>query len=109
MNVRVAAFGRLRDIWVSYLALAATGLVGLIGAAAMVEMVYHLQLNATLGTELKFFGVSLDAASLTSWFGSALVMLTGLGLFELVRRQSLRKWGAIQEYIEKETKRREAL
>lgn len=109
MNLRVAAFGRLRDIWVSYLALAVTGLIALLGAAAMVEMVYHLQLNATLGSELKFLGASLDAASLNSWFGSAFVMLTGLGLFELVRRQFLRKWGAIQEYIEKETKRREAL
>ncbi len=109
MNLRVAAFGRLRDIWVSYLALAVTGMVGLLGAAAMIEMVYHLQLNATLGSDLKFLGIPLDAASLNSWFGSVFVMLTGLGLFEMVRRQFVREWGEIQEYIEKETKRREAL
>jgi branched-chain amino acid transport system ATP-binding protein len=36
-------------------------------------------------------------------------MLTGLGLFELARRQFVREWGEIQEYIEKEIKRREAL
>ena len=35
-------------------------------------------------------------------------MLTGLGLFEVTRRQFLREWGEIQEYIEKEIKRREA-
>ena len=109
MNLRVAAFGRLRDLWVSYLALAITALVTLLGAAAMIEMVYHLQLNATLGSELKFLGLPLDAASLNSWFGSAFVLLTGLGLFEAVRRQFLHEWGEIQEYIEKETKRREAL
>ena len=109
MNLRVAKFGRLGDIWVSYLALAITGLVALLGAAAMIEMVYHLQLNATLGSELKFLGLPLDAASLNSWFGSAFILLTGLGLFEAVRRQFLREWGKIQEYIEKETKRREAL
>jgi len=109
MNLRVAAFGRLRELWVSYLGLAITGLVALLGAAAMIEMVYHLQLNATLGSTLKFLGISLDAVSLNSWFGSAFVMLTGLGLFEIVRRQFLREWGEIQEYIEKETKRREAL
>jgi branched-chain amino acid transport system permease protein len=109
MNLRVAAFGRLRDIWVSYLALAITALVALLGTAAMIEMVYHLQLNATLGSELKFLGLPLDAASLNSWFGSAFVLLTGLGLFEAVRRQFLHEWGEIQEYIEKETKRREAL
>ena len=109
MNLRVAAFGRLRDLWVSYLALAITALVTLLGAAAMIEMVYHLQLNATLGSELRFLGLPLDAASLNSWFGSAFVLLTGLGLFEAVRRQFLHEWGEIQEYIEKETKRREAL
>ena len=74
MNLRVAKFGRLGDIWVSYLALAITGLVALLGAAAMIEMVYHLQLNATLGSELKFLGLPLDAASLNSWFGSAFVL-----------------------------------
>ncbi len=109
MNLRVASFGRLRELWVSYLGLAITGLVALLGAAAMIEMVYHLQLNATLGSELKFLGVTLNATGLNSWFGSAFVLLTGLGLFEVVRRQFLREWGEIQEYIEKETKRREAL
>jgi branched-chain amino acid transport system permease protein len=109
MNLRVAAFGRLRGLWVSYLALAGTALVMLGGAAAMIEMVYHLQLNTTLGSELRFLGVPLDAHGLTSWFGAAMVMLTGLGLFELTRRSFLREWGEIQEYIEKEIKRREAL
>ena len=109
MNLRVASFGRLRELWVSYLGLAITGLVALLGAAAMIEMVYHLQLNTTLGSGLSFVGIPLDAASLNSWFGSAFVLLTGLGLFELMRRQFLLEWGEIQEYIEKETKRREAL
>lgn len=109
MNLRVASFGRFRQLWVSYLALAVTALIVLIGAAAMIEMVYHLQLNAALGPKLKFMSLTLDAKGLNSWFGSAFVMLTGLGLFELTRRQFTRQWGEIQEYIEKEIKRREAL
>jgi branched-chain amino acid transport system permease protein len=109
MNLRVAAFGRLRELWVSYLALAGTALVMLVGAAAMIEMVYHLQLNTTLGSELRFLGVPLDAKGINSWFGAGMVMLTGLGLFEITRRAFLREWGEIQEYIEKEIKRREAL
>ncbi|MBW0169559.1 MAG: branched-chain amino acid ABC transporter permease [Hydrogenophaga sp.] len=109
MNLRVAAFGRLRELWVSYLALAGTAMVMLLGAGAMIEMVYHLQLNTTLGSELRFLGVPLDAHGVDSWVGAALVALTGLGLFELTRRTFLREWGAIQEDIEKEIKRREAL
>ncbi|MEY2801176.1 MAG: hypothetical protein RL513_760 [Pseudomonadota bacterium] len=109
MNLRVASFGRLRELWVSYLALGVTALVTLLGAAAMIEMVYHLKLNAALGPTLKFLGITLDATGLNSWFGSAFVMLTGLGLFELARRVFVRQWGEIQEDIEKEIKRREAL
>ena len=109
MNVRVAAFGMLRRVWASYLALGLLALVVLVGAGAMIEMVYHLQLNAALGDELKFLGATLNARSSTSWFGSAFVMLTGLGLFELARRQFLREWHDIQVEIEQEIKRREAL
>jgi len=107
MNLRVAAFGKLKQIWVSYLGLFVTAFVALIGAGAMIEMVYHLQLNSALGDTLKFMGVTLNAKGVDSWFGSVFVMLTGLGLFEAARRQFLMEWGDIQIDIEKEIKRRE--
>ena len=109
MNLRVAMYGFLRRLWVSYLALAVTAIVTLLGAAAMVEMVYHLQLNSALGSELRFLAMNLDAKGVDSWFGAIFVMLTGLGLFELCRRQFALEWGRIQEDIEKEIKRRAAL
>jgi branched-chain amino acid transport system permease protein len=109
MNLRLAMFGFLRRLWVSYLALAVTALVTLLGAAAMIEMVYHLQLNSALGSELLFMGVRLDSKGLNSWFGSLFVLATGLGLFEACRRQFAKEWGQIQEDIEKEIKRREQL
>ena len=109
MNLRVALFGHLRKLWVSYLALAITALAVLLGAAAMIEMLYHLQLNAALGPEMNFLGVRLDAKGLNSWFGAGFVLLTGICLFELCRRQFSREWSEIQESIEKEIKRREAL
>jgi branched-chain amino acid transport system permease protein len=109
MNLRVAAFGRLRELWVSYLALAITALVALAGAGAMIEMVYHLQLNSAGGTALRFIGIPLDTASINSWFGAAFVLATGVAMFELTRRGFVQHWGEIHEFIEKETKRREAL
>lgn len=109
MNLRVASFGFLRRIWASYLALAGTALVVLAGAGAMIEMVYHLQLNAALGDELSYMGTTLNARGLNSWFGAGFVMLTGLVLFELTRRQFLHDWGEVQVDIEKEIKRREML
>ncbi|MES2956621.1 MAG: branched-chain amino acid ABC transporter permease [Pseudomonadota bacterium] len=109
MNLRLAAFGKLRNLWTAYLALAGTAFVVLAGAGAMIEMVYHLQLNGALGSGMRFMGASLDAKAFDSWIGAGLVLVTGLGLFELTRREFVRQWGTIQEEIEKEIKRREAL
>ena len=109
MNLRLAKFGKLRQLWTSYLALAGTALVGVMGAACMIEMTYHLQLNAALGPELTFLGATLNAKGFTSWFGAVFVMVTGFALFELCRRQFVRQWSRIQEEIEHEIKRGEAL
>ncbi len=109
MNLRIAAFGKLRELWVSYLALAVTSLLALIGAAGMVEMIYHLQMAGADGNSVRFMGVVLDSTGLNSWFGCGFVIVTGAGLFELCRRQFRREWDAIQEEIEKEIKRRAAL
>ena len=109
MNLRVASFGFLRKLWVSYLGLAVSALVLLLGAAVMIEMVYHLQLNAAMGPTLRFVGIDLNTQSLDHWFGAIFVLLTGLGLFELCRRHYQHDWGVIQEDIEKQTKRSETL
>jgi branched-chain amino acid transport system permease protein len=108
MNLRVASFGKLRPLLGSYLALAGTAATVLLGAAVMIEMVYHLQLNEALGPNMKFMGASINAKGFDSWFGACLVLVVGLALFELARRQFLREWGSTQEEIEKEIKRREA-
>jgi branched-chain amino acid transport system permease protein len=109
MNVRVAAFGFLRKLWVSYLALFVTGMLALLGAAAIIEMIYHWQLNAAVSVELEFLGLMLNITSVNVWVGAVFVMLTGIALFECVRRQFKMDWDAIQVDIEREIKRREAL
>ena len=108
MNVRVAAFGKLKPLLGAYLAMAITILVALVGAAAMIEMVYHLQLNAALGNQLPFMGLTLDAKGASSWLGSGALMLVGLGLFELVRRRFARRWSAVQQSIENQLRQSEA-
>ena len=107
MNLRVASFGRLREIWVAYLALGVTAALVLLGAGSMVEMIYHLKLNAAMGDTVRYLGMELDAKTGATWFGAVFVTLTCLGIFELARRQFLKQWAAIQTDIEKEIKRRE--
>jgi branched-chain amino acid transport system permease protein len=109
MNLRVARYGKLRRLITGYVALGGSALVALIGAGAMIEMVYHLQLNAALGTTLKYLGATLNAASIDSWFGAAFVMLVGVAMFELARRSFAHEWGEVQGEIEKEIRRKETL
>ena len=107
INARVASYGRLKRLLPSYAVLAITGLLVLIGAAAMVEMVYHLQLNAALGSELHFMGLALDAKGVGSWGGSLAVMVVGIVLFEIARRRFALLWSDAQVFIENEVKRKE--
>ncbi len=107
MNLRLAKYGKLGRIFGAYLALACTALTMLVGLAAVVEMLYHLQLNSALGDTLRFMGMQLNVRSVDSWLGAVLVFATGLGLFELTRHEYLRHWGQIQEEIEHEIQRAE--
>ena len=109
MNLRVAAYGKLRQLWVAYLGLAVTAGTAMLGVAIMVEMMYHLKLNAAMGSELLFLGIKFNVTGITSWLGAGLVLCTGLGLFELMRREFVAHWGRLQTEIEIEIKRREVL
>jgi len=107
MNVRVAAYKKLGRLIPWYLALTVTALVMLAGAAALIELVYHLQLGASLDPKLHLFGLTLDTSSAASWLGALAVALIGFAMFDFVRRRFARVWGTIQGEIEALTARRE--
>lgn len=105
MNLRVAKFGKLRQLLSAYLALVVTGAVAMLGAATLVEMLYHLQLNEALGPIMEFLGVEVDASRVRSWLVASAIFVLGFALFEMCRRSFVRKWSTVQEEIELETKR----
>ena len=108
MNVRVAAFGRLRELLPTYVGLAAALAVVLLGAGAVVEMIYHLQLNDTAGPELGYLGLQLSVGSVLHWLAALAVLAAGVGLLEALRRPFARRWAAIQQDIEAAVRRRES-
>jgi branched-chain amino acid transport system permease protein len=108
MNLRVASFGKLRPLLPGYAVLGTAALLILAGGGAMIEMVYHLQLNQALGPNMNYLGLALDASGAAAWAGAAAVLLAGLALFELTRRRFVRLWDRTQEAIEDEIRRREA-
>jgi branched-chain amino acid transport system permease protein len=107
MNLRVAKFGKFKQFWPLYGGLLVAIIPVVIGAAALIEMIYHIQLNSALGPNLPFMGVSLDTSGVASWVGASLIMVVGLVALEFVRRRFVRAWGTAQEQIEAEIKRRE--
>ena len=107
MNLRVAKFGKFRRLIAPYCALIVSSTIAVAGAAAIVEMVYHVQLSASLGAKVHFLGIDLDTGSVISWLGAAALLAVGLMLLETVRRHFMRAWGAAQEEIEAELRQRE--
>jgi branched-chain amino acid transport system permease protein len=108
MNVRVAAFGLLRKLWTSYLALGGTALAILVSVSVMVEMVYHIKLNEAIGPVMTYLGFEVNTQGRDAWVGAIFAALTSILLFELARRQFLAQWGHVQEDIEAEIRRRES-
>jgi branched-chain amino acid transport system permease protein len=108
MNLRVALFGKLSRLFGLYAGLFVTGLVALVGVAAMIEMIYHLQLNTALGSALPFMGVELDAKGLPSWLGALAIAVVGLVALEFFRRRFVLRWGEIQGEIEAAIRAKEA-
>ena len=107
MNVRVAKFGKFTRLLRPYAGLLLAGLLVVAGASALIEMIYHIQLNAGTGSQFRFVGVSLDTENHMSWLVSAAVLAVGGVGLEFARRAFIRVWSRAQEEIEAEIKQRE--
>ena len=108
MNLRVYKFGKLGGLMGHYAVLLVTGLAAFFGVSAMIEMVYHLQLNEALGPVMPFMGVDLNAQAVSSWLAAAALAVVGsVALLWAVRRFSAR-WGEVQSEIEALIRAKEA-
>lgn len=100
MNVRVAAFKKFGRLLKPYLALVVTTPLLVFGGAALVEMLYHRQINAEMNPQFSFFGMVLDVTQAGHWLAAAAVMAVGAIAFEFARRYFKRHWDHVQEEIQ---------
>ena len=107
MNVRVAQFGRFGRVAPSLAVMLVSGIVMLAGAGAMIEMIYHLQLNSAMGDEVPFAGVTLHARSAMSWGVSAVLFAVGAFVLDRARRRYAEQWGEVQSEIENAARKAE--
>jgi branched-chain amino acid transport system permease protein len=104
MNLRVWKLGHFKRIATPTALLAGAVAVAFAGSSALVEMIYHVQLDAATGQHIKFLGLSLDTRSAAVWAGAAAVTAVGALLFEWARRRYAQAWGSVQTDIELQLK-----
>ncbi len=104
MNLRVWKLGRFKRIAAPTALLAAAVAVAFAGSATLVEMIYHVQLDAATGQHIKFMGLSLDTRSAAVWASAAALTVAGALFFEWARRRYARAWSAVQGDIEVQLK-----
>ena len=95
-NVRVAKAGALGRLWPTYAGMAVTCALMFAGAGALVEMIYHLQLNASVGPALPFAGLVLDTQDRSTWLMALALLGVGLLGFEWLRQRFQPVWTQIQ-------------
>ena len=100
MNLRLALHGKLARLAGSYAGLLLTGLMVLLGAAALIEMLYHLQLSSASGSVVPFLGLPLDTAAPLSWLGAVLLLASGVVAFRPVQKRFALHWDAANAEIE---------
>jgi branched-chain amino acid transport system permease protein len=76
-NLRIARAGCYRGVWPPLWRLGLAALPAAAGAAAAIEMLYRLSLDAAGGTAIRLFGIPADAASPVPWIVA--LILAGAG------------------------------
>ena len=100
MNLRVAMHGKFGRIAPQLVVMLLAAVVMLLGAGALIEMIYHLQLNRAMGDEVHYLGLTLHAASAAHWAVAGALFALGGGVLEWARRRYARAWGAVNGEIE---------
>jgi len=100
MNLRVMSLGKMKRLRDPYLGLALSGLTLLAGLVLLIELTYHLTLEAGGATTVKVFGFPLDTHSVETWTFVVVLLLGGAIAFEYMRRRFKQEWDSIQVEIE---------
>ena len=96
LNWRVIQHGAFARLRLGYLSLLVSSLLVLAGASALIEMIYHLQLNAATGPDVAFAGVVLHTNQASAWLIALALLVLGLLCFEWSRKRFMVQWGQIQ-------------
>jgi branched-chain amino acid transport system permease protein len=108
LNLRVAKYGKYKQIWPTLWKCCAMAAVTLAGVVLVVEMLYQLTLESMNGTTMKVFGLTFDAAAPAGWLIAALLLIIGGLGFRKTKKSFQRAWGEVSTEIEDLIRRAQA-
>ena len=108
LNIRLIKFRKFGAVWPKMLAIAVAAIVILVAAVMMIEMLYHLTLDAANGTVMQLFGRSVDTAAAPAWIIAAVLAVAGILAFRAVRPGFVQVWSDANTEIEENIRKAQA-
>ena len=105
LNIRLIKFKKFALVWPKLLAVSIAALVILLSAVMMIEMLYHLTLDAANGTVMQLFGRSVDTAAAPAWIIAVVLAVVGIGGFRAARPGFVQVWNNANSEIEESMRR----
>jgi branched-chain amino acid transport system permease protein len=108
LNLRLVKYGKFTRVWPHLGAVCGLGLVAMLGAVMVIEMLYHLTLESVNGSEMKLFGFMVDTAAPSGWIAAAVLLaIGGLGFWQ-AKKAFNQVWGEVSTEIEDMIRRAQA-
>lgn len=101
-NLRLIKYGKFSRVWPDLLAVSVLGLLCLTGLVIAVEMLYKLTLDSIVSTQMRLFGLNIDAAAPSGWFVAATILAVGGFGFVHARRAFAASWRLAEMEIEEQ-------
>ncbi|MDP9108888.1 MAG: branched-chain amino acid ABC transporter permease [Pseudomonadota bacterium] len=100
MNVRLMAHRKFARVapWLAAACLA--GLLVLLGCVTLIEMLYHVTLDAGGNPVMRLFGIDVNTAAPTAWTIGALLVVAGALSFRFIKRPFQQIWSDVNSEIE---------
>jgi branched-chain amino acid transport system permease protein len=108
MNLRLVRYQRFGRVRKPLAAMVVATLVACAGAAVIIEMLYHLTLDAANGTQMRLFGFNVDTAASPAWAAAAALLALGALLFWRMKPVFRRAWDEANMEIEEKIRREQA-
>ena len=108
LNVRLAVHGKFSRIAKLLLAVSVAAIAVTIGMVALIEMLYHVTLDADSGPAMRLFGCDINTSSVMPWLAAIVLIVIAGAAFHRIKKPFQHQWGEVNAEIEDALRKAEA-